>query len=208
MRIVSLKKKGNDVIICFDDGEFITLDYRTILDNGLRKNDLFDEEKKERLLAESIFLKAKDSAFRYLSKRLHSASELRTKLIRKGYHQEIINKVIEELKQKSLLDDEKFAKVFIEERSIKKKIGIYKLKAELFKKGIDRNIVEKVLLDIDPVSNYENAQALVKKKIKFLETKTIDKKKLKVKLFSFLRSRGFESEIILKALNEIEPDDE
>lgn len=208
MIISALKQKGSNVVVCFDDGEFTTLDYRTVVDNGLRKNDSIDEAKKERLISESNLLKTKDSAFRFLSRRHHSVSELRTKLIKKKYLKEIIENVLQDLADKNFLDDEQFAKAYIEEKSVKKKIGINRLKAELFKRGIDRKIVDKVLSNVDSELSYDQALELAKRKSEFLRRKEIDKRKLKSKIFSFLSSRGFESEIIMKVLHNLEPDEE
>lgn len=203
MIITALQQKGNNVLVCFDDGEFITLDYRTVTDNGLRKNDLIDEKKIEFLISASELQKAKDSAFRFLGMRHHSTSELRTKLIKKKYHKDIIEKILTDLTEKKLLNDEQFAQAFLEERSIKKKVGINKLKVELFKKGINRNIIEKTLLRIDHELSYEHALELAKWKFDSIKRKETDNRKIKAKLFSSLSSRGFESDLIMKVLNEV-----
>jgi len=208
MVITALQRKGGNVVISFDEGEQAILDYRTVLDNGLRKNDLIDEKLFERLLSESLFLKAKDSAFRLLGRRHHSTSELRIKLIKKKYSKEIIEKVLIELTDKGLLDDQQFAVAYLEERSVKKKIGINKLKAELFKKGIDRKIIEKVLLTLDSGLSYEHAHELAERKKMTLMNKESDKRKVKSKIFSFLSARGYESDLIMKVLNDLIIDDE
>ena len=207
MIVTALQRKGNNVIIIFDDREPVTIDYRTVLDNGLRKNDSIDEKFFEQLISESSFLKIKDSAFRLLGRRHHSTSELRNKLAKKKYQKEIIEKVLADLTTGKFLDDEQFAVAYLEERSLKK-IGVNKLKAELFKKGIDRKIIDKVLLNIDSDLSYEQAFELAKRKILFLQRKELDKNKLKTKIFSYLSSRGFESEIILKVLNDMNHGDE
>ncbi|NJD23742.1 MAG: regulatory protein RecX [Melioribacter sp.] len=207
MIITALQQKGNNVLVCFDDGEFITLDYRTVTDNGLRKNDLIDDKKIEFLISASEFQKAKDSAFRFLGRRHHSTSELRTKLIKKKYSKEIIEKILTDLTDKKLLDDEQFAEAFLEERSVKKKIGINKLKAELYKKGINRNIIEKTLLSVDHELSYEQALDLAKHKIDSIKRKETDRRKIKAKLYSSLSSRGFESDLIVKIFNELLKED-
>ena len=208
MIITALQQKGNNVLVCFDDGEFITLDYRTVTDNALGKNDLIDEKKIDQLISDSEFLKAKDSAFRFLGRRHHSTSELRTKLIKKKFPKEIIEKVLADLTDQALLNDEQFAIAYLEERSVKKKIGLNKLKSELFKKGIERKIVDNVLLLVDSDLSYEQALGLAKRKNLILQRKERDKKKLKSKIFSFLSSRGYESDVIMKVLNNIESDEE
>ena len=208
MIITALQRKGNNVVIIFDDREPITFDYRTVLDNGLRKNDTIDEKFFERLISESNFLKIKDSAFRLLGRRHHSTSELRIKLIKKKYPKEIIQRVLSDLTDNNLLDDEQFAIAYLEERSVKKKIGVNKLKAELFKRGIDRKIIDKVLLNVDSQLSYDQAMELAQRKMMSLRRKELDEKKLKSKIFLFLTSRGFESELILKVLNDLNPENE
>ncbi|MHB8931538.1 MAG: regulatory protein RecX [Melioribacteraceae bacterium] len=208
MIITALQRKGNNVVIIFDDREPITFDYRTVLDNGLRKNDTIDEKFFERLISESNFLKIKDSAFRLLGRRHHSTSELRIKLIKKKYPKEIIQRVLSDLTDNNLLDDEQFAIAYLEERLVKKKIGVNKLKAELFKRGIDRKIIDKVLLNVDSQLSYDQAMELAQRKMMSLRRKELDEKKLKSKIFLFLTSRGFESELILKVLNDLNPENE
>ncbi|MCX6168032.1 MAG: regulatory protein RecX [Ignavibacteriales bacterium] len=208
MIITALQRKGNNVVIIFDDSEPVTIDYRTVLDNGLRKNDTIDEKFFEQLISESSFLKIKDTAFRLLGRRHHSTLELRNKLVKKKYQKAIIEKVLTDLTEKKLLDDEQFAVAYLEERSVKKKIGINKLKAELFKKGIDRKIIDKILLNVDSDLSYEQAFELAKRKCLFLQRKDLDKAKLKSKIFLFLNSRGFESELIMKVLNDLNLENE
>lgn len=204
MIITALHRKGSNVLVYFDESEPVTLDYRTVIDNGLRENDNIDEQTYDRLISESIFLKTKDSAYRLLGRRHHSTSELRTKLIKKNIPKVIIEKVLSELTDKDLLNDEQFAIAYLEERSVKKKIGHNKIKAELFKKGIDRKIIENVLVSIDSELSYLQALELAKRKKSTLERKGTDKKKMRAKIFSFLSSRGFESDLIIKVMNNFE----
>lgn len=203
MKITALTKKGNNVLVCLDDGEFVTVDYRTALDYGLRKYDELDDDKKERLLSDSEFLKAKDSAFRFLSKRQHSGYELKTKLLKKGYTKDTIEKTLENLRDSNYLNDDHFAKAFIEER-LKKKVGVNKLKAELFKRGIARNIIERNLSGIDSEISYDNALSLAKRKSELLLKKGIEPARIKQKVFSFLNSRGYDSETIMNIIHRLE----
>ncbi len=203
MKITALTKKGNNVLVCFEDGEFVTIDYRTVLDHGLRKLDNIDEDKKAQLVSESEFVKAKDSAFRFLSKRQHSGYELRTKLLKKGFTKDTVEKTLQNLRNNCYLNDEQFTKAFVEER-LKKKIGVNKLKAELFKRGIDRNIIEKNLSGIDPEISYDNALSLAQRKSELLLKKGIEPARIKQKIFSFLSSRGYDSETIMNIMHRLD----
>lgn len=203
MRISSIQKLRNNVEIYFEDSSKIRIDYRIAFDNGLRRNDDLDEEKINNLLSQSEKLKIKDSAFRFLARRHHSFHEIFKKLLNKGYKKEDISEVLEKLKRDGFVDDLLFANAFVEEKLTKKKLGLIKVKAELMKKGVDRKIIDMSLSHVDNSIMEANAELLIEKKIKFLKEKESDAKKIKQKLFSFLYSRGFDSEIITSALNKM-----
>lgn len=191
-------------MVCFEDGEFVTIDYRTVLDYGLRKFDDIDDNKKLKLISDSEFVKAKDSSFRILAKRQHSGYELRNKLLKKGYTKETIDRTLQAVQVGNYLNDEQFTKAFIDERLRRKKIGVNKLKAELFKRGIARNIIEQNLSGIDLELSYENALSLARRKTELLVKKRIEPHKIKQKIFAFLSSRGYDSEMIMKILHTLE----
>lgn len=200
MIIASLKKKNSNVIVIFDDGSFITLDYRSVIDFGLRKGDRLSEEKQNEIAVASTLLKARDSALRYISRRMHSPFELRLKLQRKLYPTDIISRVIEELIQKNLLDENEFVKDYAAERIHRKKIGTNKLKLELMKKGINRKLVDSVKNEINSEEYFDNLMVIARKKLEQILRKENDTHKIRGKLFNHLLQRGYESELIHKAL--------
>lgn len=201
MIITSLVRKKSDVEIVFDDGNNVLLDYRVVYDNGLRKYDNVTENQLKSFLYKSEFLQIKDAAFRLLVRRLHSSHELKLKLIKKKYDKSIIDNVIQSLKEQNYLNDAQFAKLLVEEKSIKKKFGSNKIRSELYKKGIDKSIIDSVLNSENDELNFDNAIFLAKKKLKLLIEKNTDKRKLKEKLYSFLSSKGYDSELIMKVIN-------
>lgn len=203
MKILSLKKIGNNVKIIFDDNEPVSIDYRIALDAGLRKNDQIDNELLSKLLLLHNKLKIKDTALKFILRRSHSEQELRNKLIKKGYQKKLIEDVIEELKSKNYINDYEFSKQYVEERFHKKRVGIYKIRSELIHKGVDRKIVDDILVNYDFTSTLDFALELARKKINTAKYKNLDKRKLKQKLFSFLSLRGFQSDIIKDVLDKL-----
>lgn len=201
MIITSLVRKRSDVELVFDDGNKVSLDYRVVYDNGLRKNDNVSEDELKSFLYKSDLLHIRDAAFRLLARRLHSSHELKLKLIKKKYDKSIIDNVIQSLKEQNYLDDDQFAKLLAEEKSVKKKFGRNKIRAELYKKGIDKSVIDSILNNEDDKLNYDNAIFLAKKKLKLLIEKNTDKRKLKEKLYSFLSGKGYDSELIMKVIN-------
>lgn len=208
MIVVSLKKLKNNVEIFFDDGNSVLIDYRIVQDFGLRKNDFIDENKKDELLLLSDKIRVKDAALKLILRRPHSSQELKNKLLRKGYKNEIIKNVIEELESKNYLNDTDFCKTYFEERFLRKKIGLNKIRAELVKKGIDRKIIDNVLSSVDENISYLNAIELAKKKMNHFKYDKIDKGKIKQKLYLFLTARGFQFDVIKKVFNELKLDNE
>lgn len=86
-------------------------------------------------------------AGRYLARRPHSISELRTKLVPIG-DPEAIEAALARLEELDLLDDAAFARQWIEERSVRK--GHRALMSELGAKGIDREIAEAAWAEAAP----------------------------------------------------------
>ena len=146
---------------------------------------------------------ARESALRFLTYREHSTKELRRKLQKKGFNEEILEILLSRLKEIALLDDERFAKMWLESRIRKGTLGRHRIIQELRQKGISTSII-KTLLETE--FDYETELKLA---IKQLEKKlhTIredDNQKRRSKLYNFLRRRGFDNELILQALQKVD----
>jgi len=201
------KKDSANVIIEFDDGEPLFLSVEIFMKSGLRNNDEISEDRFLFLVRENRIFHIKQRAFRYLGRRLHSKSELKVKLLQKGYESELIGEVLKELENKNYLNDAEFARIFAEEKINSKQWGVTKVKAELIKKGINSDILSKVLSEvISEEDNLKNALLIGKKKHQTLVIRGLDKQAIKKKLITFLNSRGFNYDVIRnvcdKLLNE------
>ncbi|MCK9281726.1 MAG: recombination regulator RecX [Melioribacteraceae bacterium] len=205
MIISRLLKKGNNVIIFFEDNSKIKIDYELVVKSGLRINDNLHDEAREKLLAQNIRIRVKNGAFNYLGRRHHSYFELRKKLSAKGYDKVVIDETLNELQEKGYIDDEDFAKRYIEESVVRKKSGTNKIIAGLYQKGISREIINRVMSSIDNHDEMaENALEITKKKLNSLKQRNTDKQKLKTKLFSFLSGKGYSSEIIKEVISQLD----
>ncbi len=204
MIITRLVKKGKNVIVELDGNDEFLIREEVVYKAGLRKHDEISEEQLNGLIAQSSLIKIKEKAFDLLSRRQHSARELKIKLRKKGFEPAQIDSVINELIEKRYLNDEEFAKLLAEEKILKKKKGLNLVKKALYEKGIDRNIIEKTLAEYSEGEIlYGNALSLAGKKIKSLEYKNLTETDLRNKVRTFLNSRGYSGEIIEKVINEI-----
>jgi regulatory protein len=99
---------------------------------------------------------------------------------------------IQHLEADGLIDDVKFARLWVENRRRLKPKGTVALKIELRRKGIDDAIIVLALMDDD---EEKNAWTAVQSKI--LRWHHLDKAERKKKAFNFLRSRGFSFEVCI-----------
>ncbi len=147
--------------------------------------------------------KAKNYAIRYIQYRPRSEKEVFDKLKMKGFSIDNAEEIIGQLKNDGILDDEKFAKLWAEERALSKNIGRNRIKSELKQKGIDNTIIDEIIENIFSV--YEEsllAEKFLKRKYKqgFLRE---DSKKI----INALLRRGFSyktAEKVLKNFNGFE----
>ncbi|MDR3626233.1 MAG: RecX family transcriptional regulator [Ignavibacteriaceae bacterium] len=197
MRIEKIEKKDErNVTITFEDGEKLYLAYDIFLKNGLRKNEEISESRFALLIEENQKFHLKQKAFTYLGRRLHSAYELKIKLRQKGYNPDFIAQVVDELKSGKYVNDYEFASLYADENIRNKLWGRKKLEAELFKKGIDRNIIAQVADEKFPAgSEFDKALELGGKKIKSLKSRGMDNEKLRTKLISFLITKGYDYDV-------------
>jgi len=205
MILQSIEKRRNKIILIFDQSEKLEIYYDVYLTISLFKGDEVTQKKIVEIKLMNAEFEVKNSAFRYLSNRNHSALELRTKLKKKGFDSEIIQKIIVELKDKKYLDDFVFAENFVRNRVERRKEGVVKITSELYKKGISREIIEEVTSSINEnPKNFENAFQLGKNKYEKIQKRgDTDKNKIKSKLFNFLKGRGFTSDVIFDVVNKI-----
>ncbi len=106
------------------------------------------------------------------------------------------------MKQKSLISDAEFARAWVGSRRKSKKKGRLAIKAELIQKGIDRDIIEKVLQDYDLNENEESlALEAIDKKLR--SWGNLNDLSFKKKAYDFLMRRGFEYQIVVSVVAKV-----
>lgn len=112
----------------------------------------------------------------------------------------VIEAVIKHLQEKELLNDREFARLWIEARSKRK--GRRVLKAELFRKGINKEIIEEVVGEQITVEGEKGvAEQVLEKRIRLWKgLLSLEKKK---KAAEFLLRRGFEYEVVKEVVEKM-----
>ena len=143
--------------------------------------------------------RARERLLYCLDRRLHSERELRDKLYLK-YPPDIIDSAIEEIRALGLIDDLKFALAFSEHRKDVQKKGPFKIKQELFSKGVGKDIIEEAISSVfcDETSQIDAALLVAEKYRNQLDTE--DGKR---RCFAALVRRGFSYSVAKSALSQI-----
>ncbi|MGK7296296.1 MAG: regulatory protein RecX [Candidatus Wenzhouxiangella sp. M2_3B_020] len=92
----------------------------------------------------------REAAVRLLSRREHSRLELRTKLVGKGWPEDLVDVAVTELADAGLQSDERFAESFARQRA-ERSYGPRRIRAELTQRGIDSAEAARAIeaLDVD-----------------------------------------------------------
>ena len=146
------------------------------------------------------FAKARDYAFFLLKFRLRSENELLERLLRKKFPEEAAKEAVAFLKEKRFIDDNVFAKAWLNSR-LKRPLGLRRIKQELRQKGIDKAVIETEIGKVKGYSEAETVLELAKERLGKL--KTIEPVKAKRRVYEFLLRRGFSPEVVIDVLNQL-----
>ncbi len=139
------------------------------------------------------------AALRLLNFRWYTESELIDRLNRKGFESDEINNVMTELKSLGYVDDKRFVDQWVSQRKRLKPMGKIRIKHELQAKGVQREVVDKVLEEMLPqIEEHDIALSLADKKLK--KNPRIEWRKLA----AFLTRRGFSWEIVSRVGRELD----
>lgn len=140
-------------------------------------------------------MSAKSVAVRLLSRREHSAFEIRDKLLKRDFEESEIEQAITELQQGGWLSDERYAEAYIRMRQLKG-FGPVRIAMELNERGVKESIVDDYLHAGDE-SWQQTLEQQYRKKYK---NKSIEDYNDKAKRIRFLQYRGFTLDLIYQVV--------
>lgn len=171
---------------------------------GRRRREGFNE-KRERLGAVDDPALVLEAALRFLEPRQRSIGEVRRRLTRVGYRPELVESVIARLIELGMLDDQAFARIWIESRDRARPRGERALRRELAVKGIDRDIVDGTIEERDassPDADAEAARGLLERNSRTL-ARVPDPRARRQRAYALLARNGFDSETALAAIRSV-----
>ena len=163
-----------------------------------------------------------EAAARFLEPRARSVAEVRRRLTGAGYQAALVDGAIDRLLELGVLDDEAFARSWVESRDRARPRGERAIRQELATKGVDRPTVDLVLAerreaqgvpsaaDADGARSADEAAAerLLARHARSL-ARVADPRQRRQKAYALLARNGFDPEIcrLLSARTLDQPDD-
>ena len=208
-------QKGPKRFNIFLDGNFafgadedLVVDKRLIPGKEISLDDL------QQLVKDAEIGKLMERMYRLFNVRQRSEKEVRDYLKNLSFRRKlkgeeklgefIIDTIVQLMKRKGMLDDKQFATSWMQSRS--RKYGPQRIKQELYKKGIDREIIEEVVsgqrAHTESGEDYSAvAEKLLEKRID--RWKELPQIKQKKKAYEFLLRRGFDYEEVKNTVENI-----
>jgi len=187
MKITAIKQqvKNPERVSIFVDGKYeFSLSLDELVKYKLKNNDELDKADLKKFKKISADGKLRARALEWLLNRPHSEREFRDYLYRKKTEPEQIDSLVNDFTEKGYLDNVKFALWFTELQARRGKSD-RAIKAELFKKGIGRELADETM----PESAGDESQrlkAMIDKKRRLTRYKNDPQK-----LAKYLTAQGF-----------------
>ena len=129
----------------------------------------------------------------------HCQQEMRDKMKRWELDETVQKRVVERLVKERFVDDERYARAFVKDKTRYNKWGRRKVQQALWMKHIDSDIQQRILDEIDEKEYLDVLRPLLKQKRKTIKAQS--DYELNQKLVRFALSRGFDFSIIRQCLD-------
>jgi regulatory protein len=150
------------------------------------------------------FEKFYKASINFLSFRPRSEKEMRDYLTKKKCDDTTSKRIIESLLRSRFIDDEDFARRFVEQRTKIKPKANRVIKYELKQKGIAKELIDQLFEDKEDskTSDFSKALELAERKMPRF-AKIEDKRKVYEKLGRYLASKGFDWDTVKAVIDQV-----
>ena len=185
MKITDIRPLRKGLSAVYIDGEYaLSLDTQTLLEHRIDIGREFDDEELHDLIESSNERRAKEKALWLISYRSHSKKELRDKISRTCDRQSA-EKAVERMEELGLVNDRDYAERCAQTLIFTKHMSKRGAAMELRRKGIESEIIDEVLDDIE-VDEREQIQAVIERKYP-----KIDDEKIRRRAVAALQRLGY-----------------
>ena len=176
-------------VVCLDGEPGLTITEETYLRFGLSVGQVLDEAEQREIEMMDGVTRAREAALRLLNARMRSRKELTQRLAQKEYSDEVIDRVLDVLAQAGFVDDERFARAWVNDRLRLRPAGLALLRRELRRKGIADEIIGRIMKEHEDDDEVERACSLLsRRKSRYAG---LDPQVARRRMMGFLARRGF-----------------
>lgn len=143
--------------------------------------------------------RAAELAYRYVARRERTAHELRQHLTSRGLDAAEVEAALTELIEAGYLDDERYARLFVEDKRALDRWGSARIRRALLERGIEREIADAALSehdDSDDDDEMARARTVLEQRFPDPPVERRDRERA----FAALVRRGYEPELALDAI--------
>jgi regulatory protein len=205
MKITALKRlkgPGRRLEVEVDGEARLTLSEEVAAREGVREGAEIDERRVLELEALEGRWQVRESALRLLSHRPRTERELRQRLARKGYPEEVVETCLDEMRGLGFLNDGAFARGFVRDRVRLRPKGPGLLADELRARGLDPATAEEAVSEImieEETTELDLGRAALRR---WSPRPGEDPVRARRRLYGFLARRGFSPETIRELAGE------
>ncbi len=202
MIITSIKPQKNKkrVNIYLDSKFGFGIDLDNFVLERLKVNQELSNERVLEVVKKAEFQKTLDKLLMFATLRPRSKKEVELWLSRKKIHESLHEELFNRLNDLKLINDESFALWWVEQRNSFRPKSKTVLRLELRNKGIDKELIDKALDEIN-VDETAVAQGLLEKRM--YKWTNLPKYEAKQKMGQYLASKGFTWELIVKVVSKV-----
>ena len=153
---------------------------------------------------EEAELRTYDHALSMLAAQPRSARDLAYRLVRKGEDPELVRRAVERLRAAGLVDDASFARQLARSKLLGAGHSPRRLRQELGNRGVARDVAEHAVDEVVAEEGLDEIALVLSAARKKLRTlSSVDAPTRKRRLYSFLARRGYDSDAIRQALEQV-----
>lgn len=202
-KITAIKRKGqkrSKRLLIFNDQSVFGISEDVFVSTGLEVGSEVDDEYLSELEKKENDHQAFHAAISLMNYRMRSKAELRKRLAEKGYETGTIDNAMQKLEEKKYVNDELFAKAFINDKIHSRYLGPVALRRELIPHRIDSELVEKLMRQAyNEIPEEKLVERLITKRNIQPGQKLTQKEKNR--LLAYLQRRGHRWDIIKTVLD-------
>ena len=197
MLITAAEERKKGLTALYIDGEYaVSVDSLTFAGSVFRVGSEITDEQLYELIRLSDVNRAKEKALYLIEYRPRSRKEVEDKLV-PLFGEDASQSALSRLEELGLIDDEAFARRYARQLFENKHFPAKRVSFELMKKGIDRDIIDEIIEELEP-DPCEQIEIIISKKY----ARCLDDEKGRQRAINGLRAMGFSWQDIKECLGD------